>query len=554
MSQDVSPLETARLSYAPRVPPLLADGAGHVAFREGPATGAAGHADEIRARFPRTYGRGILELGPGVAEGRGPVHVGVALCGGQAPGGHNVIAGLHDGLLAARPGSRLTGFLGGPRGILSGRYRELTAQDLAPYRNTGGFDLIGSGRHKIETASDFAACRGSCERLGLNGLVIVGGDDSNTNAALLAEFFVSQGVGVTVVGVPKTIDGDIKGRGIEVSFGFDTATKIYSELVGNVCRDAKSAAKYWHFIKLMGRSASHVTLECALATQVNVALIGEEVRERGLTLDQVVGQVADVVRRRAAAGKSYGVCLVPEGLVEFIPELGRLIDALNRVLAEHASDPSVLSGAAERGSFVGGKLAAGDRRVFAALPGGIRSQLLEDRDAHGNVQVSRIDTEQLLILKVAEQIEGWRQAGEFRGTFSAQGHFFGYEGRSAPPSNFDADYSYSLGRLAAILVASSKTGYLCAVGNLARPARFWTAAGIPLTSLMHMETRKGLSAPVIAKALVRLDGAPFRAFAERRDDWAIGDRYRYPGPIQYCGPSTVSRGVNETLRLEREKI
>jgi pyrophosphate--fructose-6-phosphate 1-phosphotransferase len=492
----------------------------------------------------------VLELHRGEGSAGGPISIGVVLSGGQAPGGHNVIAGLHDGLESARPGSRLLGFLGGPRGILEGRHRELTAEVLAPYRNTGGFDLIGSGRDKIETDEQLAACRATCERFGLSGLVIVGGDDSNTNAAVLAEFFEAGGPDVAIVGVPKTIDGDLKGGPIETSFGFDTATRVYSELVGNICRDARSAAKYWHFIKLMGRSASHVTLECALATRPNVALIGEEVRERGWTLAQIVEQVAGVVRRRAEDGKPYGVCLIPEGLIEFVPEMRRLIDSLNQALAAGAAEFTELDDPAERRALVRGSLAPDDASVFDSLPRAIQAQLLQERDAHGNVQVSKIDTEQLVIRKVTERIEAWRERGEFPGKFSVQGHFFGYEGRCSAPTNFDADYTYALGRLAAVLTARGKSGYMCALGRLGLPPEQWTAAGVPLTSMMQMETRKGRPAPVIAKALVRLDGAPFRTFAAARELWAAEDAYRYPGAIQYFGPPAVAGGVTETLRLE----
>jgi len=552
MAANASRFEVARASYEPRIPSILDGGEGHVVFETGRPTAALADADEIRGSFSRTYGRPILELRrePGPVTGD-PIQVGVVLSGGQASGGHNVVAGLHDGLLAARPGSRLLGFLGGPRGILDGSYRELTADVVAPYRNTGGFDLIGSGRDKIETDEQLAACRATCERLGLAGLVIVGGDDSNTNAAVLAEHFTAQGVDIAVVGVPKTIDGDLKGGPIETSFGFDTATKVYAALIGNICRDALSAAKYWHFVKLMGRSASHVTLECALETHANLTLIGEEVRERGLTLEQIVEQVATVIRRRAEAGKNYGVCLIPEGLIEFVPEMRGLIDALNRLLAERADDFAACARPTDRRAFVRDALSVGDARVFGALPDEIQFQLLQDRDSHGNVQVSKIDTEQLLILKVTDRIRDWTAAGEFPGKLSVQGHFFGYEGRCAAPSNFDADYTACLGRVAAALTAAGKTGYMCCVRNLTAPPEQWTAAGVPLTSMMQMETRKGRRAPVIGKALVRLDGAPFRALAAGRERWALEDDYRYPGTIQYFGPPEVSGAVTRTLSLER---
>ncbi len=539
MGKSVSPLEAARASYQPRFPPVLDQGTGGIAFETGRATTARADAREIAERFPRTYGRPALKLVPGATAGdTAPVTVGVVLSGGQAPGGHNVIVGLYDGLQVARPGSRLLGFLGGPRGILEGHFRELTAEVLRPYRNTGGFDLIGAGRDKIEADDQLAACRATCQKLGVTGLVIIGGDDSNTNAAVLAEFFLEQGVAVSVNGVPKTIDGDLKGEQIEASFGFDTATKVYSELIGNICRDALSATKYWHFVKLMGRSASHVTLECALQTHANVALIGEEVQEKQWTLEQIVDRVATVVGDRARAGKNYGVCLIPEGLIEFIPEIRRLIDGLNRVLSGLGKPfpESILK-----------KLSAADGRVFDSLPATIQAQLLQDRDAHGNVQVSRIDTEQLLIRNVTERIEKLQLPGKFL----VQGHFFGYEGRCAAPSDFDADYAYALGRLAAILTASGKTGYMCSIGDLVAPPDQWTATGVPLTSLMRMELRKGRPTEVIQKAVVPLVGEPFRAFAAARARWAVEDEYRYPGAIQYFGPSAVSSAITETLRLER---
>jgi len=547
MARVVSPLEAARASYQPRVPEALGRDLGAVTFEEGAATSAAADTGEIQAEFPKTFSRPVLDLVQGQAIPGPAVHVGVVLSGGQAPGGHNVITGLFDGLQTARPGSTLTGFLGGPRGILDGRSRQLTAEGLAAYRNTGGFDLIGSGRDKIASDKQLAQCGDTCAQLGLAGLVIIGGDDSNTNAAVLAEHFLARGVDTAIVGVPKTIDGDLKGHGVEISFGFDTATKVYSELIGNICRDAKSAAKYWHFVKLMGRSASHVTLECALQTHANVTLIGEEVRDRGHTLEQVVTQVATVVRRRAEAGKNYGVCLIPEGLIEFIPEVRRLIDAVNLLLAERTTEFAGLGRPEERVAFVRAELPDAEGHVFDALPAEIRTQLLKDRDAHGNVQVSKIDTEKLLIRKVTEQLA----EGPFPGQFSVQGHFFGYEGRCAPPSDFDADYTYALGRLAAALTASGKTGYMCSIGNLTAAHDKWTACGVPLTSMMQMETRRGRRAPVIGKALVDLVGSPFRTFVADRDRWAADDDYRYPGAIQYFGPAEVSGAITETLRLER---
>jgi pyrophosphate--fructose-6-phosphate 1-phosphotransferase len=475
----------------------------------------------------------------------------VVLSGGQAPGGHNVITGLFDALRDADPGSRLHGFLGGPKGIFTGEQCELTEKIVERYRNTGGFDMIGSGRDKIETEAQLEASARVARELDLDGLVIIGGDDSNTNAAVLAEYFLTQGVPTAVLGVPKTIDGDLKGAEVEASFGFDTATKVYSELIGNICRDARSAGKYWHFIKLMGRSASHVTLECALETRPNIALIGEEVRTREATLAEVVDQVAEVVRRRAEAGKHFGVCLVPEGLIEFIPEVRLLIDELNAMLSAQASEFEALEDFVAERAFVEERLSTERAEVFAALPERIQRQLLLDRDAHGNVRVSQIDTELLLTEKVRRRLAKWRSEGRFSGRFQVQNHFFGYEGRCAAPSNFDADYTYSLGRLAATLIAFEQTGYLCSVRHLAATPERWQATAVPLTSLMQIETRKGRPTPVIGKALVRMDDGPFLSFASAREDWEMNDHYLFPGAIQYFGPEEVCARTTMTLLLEQ---
>jgi pyrophosphate--fructose-6-phosphate 1-phosphotransferase len=553
MKQEVSPLEQTRLAYQPRLPRILSRSVTTLGLTEGEPTSAVGDETELRERFPRTFGRPELHI----AEGSGPpdaapLKVGVVLSGGQAPGGHNVIAGLFDGLKAAHPNSRLVGFLGGPGGVLSCRYEELTGEKIAPYRNTGGFDLIGSGRDKIETEAQLAASRESCEELGLDGLVIIGGDDSNTNAAVLAEYFQAHGVEVTVNGVPKTIDGDLKGEKVESSFGFDTATRVYSELIGNICRDAKSAAKYWHFIKLMGRSASHVTLECALRTRVNIALIGEEVEERALTLRQVVQGIVDAVQRRSEAGKNYGICLVPEGLIEFIPEIRALIGELNTLLSEHAKYFETLQTFLQKQEFVNQTLSKDSSYVFSSMPTLIQAQLLLERDAHGNVQVSKIDTEQLLVELVEDQIAQRKAEGGFPGKFQVQAHFLGYEGRCAAPTNFDADYTYTLGTLAAVLAVFRKTGYICGVAGLVGPTEDWLPLGVPLTSMMQMEQRKGKPTPVIGKALVRTAGAPFVEFARCRDQWEAQDEYLYPGPIQYFGPDELSDARSLTLTLEQE--
>jgi pyrophosphate--fructose-6-phosphate 1-phosphotransferase len=554
MTRDVSALERARAAYQPRLPDILRRGIAGLAVEGGEPTASTGDSQVLQARFPETFGRPVIEFregrGPGVAR---PLRVGVVLSGGNAPGGHNVIAGLFDALRGFHAESRVLGFLGGPRGILEAHYRELDAITVDAHRNTGGFDMIGSGRDKIETAEQFAVCRATCAELGLDGLVVIGGDDSNTNAAMLAEYFLDQGAPTAVVGVPKTIDGDLKGEHVEASFGVDTATKVYSELIGNICRDARSSAKYWHFVKLMGRSASHVTLECALQTHANVVLIGEEVREKATTLKQIVEQVAGAIRRRATAGRSYGVCLVPEGLIEFIPEMRSLIDELNTILAAEAEQIAALETFAEESRLVTEKLSAAGATVFGALPERIQRQLLLDRDAHGNVQVSKIDTESLLTEQVGTRIAEWKSEGKFNGSFKFQTHFFGYEGRCAAPSNFDADYTYGLGHVAAALIGFGKTGYMCSIRDLAAPTPARRVQGVPLTSMMQIEMRKGRPVPVIAKALVRTDAGPFGTFAASRDLWEREDDYVYPGAIQYFGPSEVGDRPTLTLRLERGK-
>jgi len=552
MRKQISPLDSARAGFRPELPSALAAGAAGLAIHESPSPTAAGDADRIRELFPRTCGLPALRLVPGEGlAAPAPVKVGVVLSGGQAPGGHNVIAGLFDGLKAVHPESSLLGFQGGPKGVMTGRHVELTGDLVAAYRNTGGFDMIGSGRDKIESEEQQAASAETCAKLGLDGLVIVGGDDSNTNAAVLAEYFSSRGEPISVLGVPKTIDGDLKGGGVEASFGFDTATRVYASLVGNICRDAASARKYWHFIRLMGRSASHVTLECALQTQVNLALIAEEVEQRQLTLAQVVDLVAGVIRQRAEAGRHYGVCLVPEGLIEFIPEVRVLIAELNRILAEHAGVFESMEDSDERVSFVRQRLSESSRGVFGSLPARIQQQLLIDRDAHGNVLVSQIDTELLLIEQVSACIANWRATGEFPGGFKAQGHFFGYEGRCANPTDFDADYTYALGYVASMLTAAGRTGYICALGNLAAPPAEWEPIGVPMTSMMRIEERKGRQVPVIAKALVRTDAEPFLSFARLRGGWAVEDAFLFPGAIQYFGPDSVKASPTKTLMLER---
>jgi pyrophosphate--fructose-6-phosphate 1-phosphotransferase len=551
MSDDVSALQRARAGYHPARPEILRDGFGEVAVEEGPPTTAVAAVDEIRAEFPRTFGRPALALVRGAGDPDPlPLTVGVVLSGGQAAGGHNVISGLHDALQGIHPGSRVLGFLGGPRGILENRHRELTPAEIEPYRNSGGFDMIGSGRDKIESAEQLEASRRTCAALGLDGLAIVGGDDSNTNAAVIAEDFLANDLATRVVGAPKTIDGDLKGHGVETSFGFDTATKTYSELIGNLCRDARSARKYWHFIRLMGRSASHVTLECALQTRPNLALIGEEARQRSWTLAQIVDSIADAVRRRAESGRSYGVCLVSEGLIEFVPAMRSLIDELNLLLARDGEKLEGLASFAEKEAHVASQLSSAATETFGELPERFREQLLLDRDAHGNVPVSQIETEALLIEQVERRLEEWRAAGRFDGRFSTLAHFFGYEGRCGAPTNFDADYTYGLGWVAAGLVAFGRTGYMASLRNLCAPPASWRPIGVPLTSMMQVETRKGARKPVVAKALVDLAGAPFATFAAARERWAVEDQYRYPGAIQYFGPPDVSGATTCTLELE----
>jgi len=546
---EVSALQQARSAYRPKLPKAFAGGASVACVereRFEPATDAA----RIHELFPHTYGLPVVAFEPGAAALPPAVKAGVILSGGQAPGGHNVIAGLFDGLKSLTPKNQLFGFKGGPSGLVDNKFVEVTAEFLAAYRNTGGFDIIGSGRTKLEKTGQFDKGLTHCRALGINALVIIGGDDSNTNACLLAEYYQKIGAGVNVIGCPKTIDGDLKNPFIETSFGFDTATKVYSELVGNILRDANSARKYYHFIKLMGRSASHIALECALQTQPNICLIGEEVAARKLTLSDVVGQIVDVVVKRATAGKNFGVVLVPEGIIEFMPDIQQLIKELNEILARNAEYMKNLPSQDDRRQFLFSKLSAESGKTFNILPQAIQTQLVLDRDSHGNVQVSRIETEKLLADLVEDQLRELKAKGAYRGSFSVQCHFFGYEGRCAAPSNFDADYCYSLGFTAAALLGANKTGYIASVRNLTQPATEWVAAGIPLTALMNIERRHGADRPVIRKALVDLNGKPFGKFAASRESWAVDDAFLYPGPVQYFGPSEVCDQPTQTLRLE----
>jgi pyrophosphate--fructose-6-phosphate 1-phosphotransferase len=488
-------------------------------------------------------------------ETRKPLNVGVILSGGQAPGGHNVIAGIFDGIKKVHSGSRLFGFLGGPGGLVDHQYIEITGETLDPFRNTGGFDIIGSGRTKLEETEQFDKGLEILKKLDIKALVIIGGDDSNTNACVLAEYYKAREAGVQVIGCPKTIDGDLKNEVIETSFGFDTATKVYSELIGNIARDANSAKKYWHFIKLMGRSASHIGLECALKTQPNICLVSEEVEQKQQTLHDIVDYMASVVARRAANGENFGVALIPEGLIEFIPEMKILIRELNDMLAEGSAFETEFRATpdeAVRRKLVAARLTPESARVFTSLPAGIANQLTLDRDPHGNVQVSLIQTEMLLGEMVKARLKEMKKAGTFSGKFSTLYHFFGYEGRCAAPSNFDADYCYSLGYTASVLIDEGKTGYMASVRNLTSPAAAWVAGGVPVTMMMNMEKRHGHMKPVIRKALVDLDGAPFRYFAENRETWAVETSFVYPGPIQYFGPSEVCDQPTMTLNLEQQ--
>ncbi len=541
-----SALQIARAAYQPKLPVTLT---GAVMAVEGAPTQSVADQEEIAKLFPNTYGMPELrfEKNPNPMVGKS-VNVGVILSGGQAPGGHNVICGLFDGIKRINKDSRLYGFLMGPGGLVDHKYIELTADIIDEYRNTGGFDIIGSGRTKLEKKEQFDKGLEILKQLGISALVIIGGDDSNTNAAILAEYYKAIGAGVQVIGCPKTIDGDLKNEVVEASFGFDTATKVYSELIGNIQRDCFSAKKYWHFIKLMGRSASHIALECALQTQPNVCIISEEVEAKNQTLQDVVNYIADIGAARAARGDNFGTVLIPEGLIEFIPAMKSLIAELNDLLA-HNADFSSLDAEAQR-KFVIENLSADNSAVYASLPAGVARQLTLDRDPHGNVQVSLIETEKLLSEMVGRRLEEMRAEGKYNGKFSPLHHFFGYEGRCAAPSNFDADYCYALGFNAACLINAGVTGYISSLRNLKKPSVQWLAGGIPISMMFNMERRHGEMKPVIQKALVRIDGTPFQRFAAKRADWAINTQYVFPGPIQYFGPAEVCDQPTKTLHYE----
>ena len=540
-------LQRERAAYQPKLPKGLQ---GAVKVQEGEPTQSVGDQEEIKKLFPNTYGMPLVEFVPGDEAMSQKINVGVILSGGQAPGGHNVISGIFDAVKKLNPENKLYGFLMGPGGLVDHNYKELTAEIIDDYRNTGGFDMIGSGRTKLEKEDQFEKGLEIIRELGINAIVIIGGDDSNTNACVLAEYYAAKNYGVQVIGAPKTIDGDLKNDQIETSFGFDTATKTYSEVIGNIERDANSARKYWHFIKLMGRSASHIALECALQTQPNICLISEEIEQKDMTLNQIVEGIAQSVADRAAAGNNFGVVLIPEGLIEFIPSIGRLIDELNDLLAAHGEEYKNLE-ANEQKKYILAHLSAENAETFKTLPGDVARQLSLDRDPHGNVQVSLIETEKLISDMVADKLAEWKNEGKFVGKFAAIHHFFGYEGRCAAPSNFDADYCYALGVSAVQLIANGKTGYMAIVKNTTAPTNEWKAGGVPITMMMNMERRNGEMKPVIRKALVELDGAPFKKFAEKRDEWAKETCYVYPGPIQYWGPASVCDRTTRTLSLEQ---
>jgi pyrophosphate--fructose-6-phosphate 1-phosphotransferase len=541
-----------RAKYQPKLPSLLKKAGLQIEAKPVvKTTKSVANSAEIKKLFPHIYGKPTLTFAKAKKASKKAFNVGVVLSGGQAPGGHNVVSGILDGIKASSPKSNLIGFLGGPSGLIENKFVNLTPAFVKDYRNTGGFDIIGSGRTKLETEEQFASALSTMQAHKLDALVIVGGDDSNTNACMLAEYIAAKGSPISVIGVPKTIDGDLKNSEIGTSFGFDTASKVYSELVGNICRDANSAKKYWHFIKLMGRSASHITLEVALQTQPNLTFISEEIAEKKMTLDQVVKTITDAVVRRSEMKKNFGVIVIPEGLIEFIPEVKKLIAELNDLLA--GKDDFATLGMDDKLQFVNKNISAASAKVFSSLPMLIKSQLLMDRDPHGNVQVSRIETDKLLIDLVGDALRELKQAGKYKGKFSALSHFFGYEGRCASPSNFDADYCYGLGFNAAALVSVGANGYMSTLKNLAAPAEKWVPGGVPLTMMMNMEHRHGKDKPVIKKALVDLKGKPFKTLAANRAEWTVTESYQDPGAIQYWGPSAVCDATTKTLALEQKK-
>ena len=549
-----SPLQKARYSYQPKLPMILRSEMSEIEAVEGAKTESARDKEKIQALFPTTFGQKEISFQKGKSKAEKKKHVvGVILSGGQAPGGHNVVSGLYDALKKADKDNELIGFLGGPSGLTDDKFIVFTDEYINEFRNTGGFDIIGSGRTKLETTEQFEKAAAVCKKHGITAITIIGGDDSNTNAAVLAEYFKAHDTGVQVIGCPKTIDGDLKNDDIEISFGFDTATKTYSELIGNIERDANSAKKYWHFIKLMGRSASHIALECALETQPNVCLISEEIEKKEMSLSQIADYVAKSVADRAENGMNFGVVLIPEGLVEFVPEVKKLISEINDTLAAKAEEFEKAVSPKDKVAFMHKYLTAESDAVFSILPESIQAQMMADRDPHGNVQVSRIQSEKLVSSLVEAKLAEMKKEGKYNGKFNPLHHFFGYEGRCAFPSNFDSDYCYSLGYNAFMLIQSGCTGYLSSIRNLSAPASEWKAGGMPITKMMNIERRHGEDKPVIKKALVELDGKPFKYFEERRDKWAKETCFTYPGAIQYYGPESVCDITTVTLKLEQSK-
>ena len=552
---NISSLQKARYEYAPKLPGMLRNGIADICVLEGAETQSVADQEKIKALFPPTYGKKEITFQKGANTSEATkLIVGVILSGGQAPGGHNVICGLYDALKATNPENELYGFKGGPSGLIEDSYVIFDDEYIDQYRNTGGFDIIGSGRTKLETEEQFAIVAEVCKKHGITAVVIIGGDDSNTNAAVLAEYFAAHNTGVQVIGCPKTIDGDLKNEDIECSFGFDTATKTYAEIIGNIERDANSAKKYWHFVKVMGRSASHVAVECALKTQPNICLVSEEVAAKNMSLSAIADYIADSVAARAAKGMNFGVAIIPEGVVEFVPEFSVLIHEINELLAGSKADAfNALPTWEEKYAFIESGLTKESMEVFAILPQTIQQQLFLERDPHGNVQVSLIESEKLFSALVADKLAARKDAGTYAGKFSALHHFLGYEGRCAFPSNFDADYCYSLGYNAFMLIQYGYNGYLSKVSNLSAPANEWVAGGMPITKMMNIERRHGEDKPVIRKALVELDGAPFKYFEAHREEWAVDTCFQYPGAIQYYGPTEVCDITTVTLALEQAK-
>lgn len=552
---NLSPLQKARYEYSPKLPGMLRNGIAEIAVKEGEKTTSAADQEKIAELFPNTYGEPevTFEKGQNTSATKKQV-VGVILSGGQAPGGHNVVSGLYDALKATNKENVLIGFKGGPSGLIEDNFIVFDDAYINEYRNTGGFDIIGSGRTKLETEEQFKIATEVCKKHGITAIVIIGGDDSNTNACVLAEYMAAHKTGVQVIGCPKTIDGDLKNEDIEISFGFDTATKTYSELIGNIERDCNSAKKYWHFIKVMGRSASHVALECALECQPNICLISEEVKAKKQSLSEIADYIADAVEKRAANGNNFGVVVIPEGVVEFVPEFSALISEINELLAGSKADAfNALESWAEKYAFIEKGLSKEAMEVFAILPQAIQQQLFLERDPHGNVQVSLIESEKLFAALVGDKLKARKAAGTYTGKYATQTHFFGYEGRCAFPSNFDADYCYSLGYNAFMLIQYGYNGYLSKVSKLSRPAEEWVAGGMPITKMMNIERRHGEDKPVIKKALVELDGKPFKYFEAHRDEWAVETSYVFPGAIQYYGPTEVCDITTRTLALEQGK-